>query len=464
MLSLETESDQISSREEIPPKSLKIAVCGPPHSGKSVYLQGLTANLPRDHYYLFRACPDGEGSWTHISPATQQLRRKGNFNQENTEWYCDHLRNMKIAPLVLVDMGGRMSAENGRIMEEGKIDGAILLSGDKSLLKSWENFCNKHNVPVLKKIYSDYHAPHDKIESDPMVVHRLQRGEDVSHRPAIQQVACELLELKQVKPITNHQEKGGGFSLEGFNGNTLSINGLAQEMGKDPVERTLPNGRVVNQIVWKGEDLPKLANMLHSKSGEMPDPVNIDGAAPAWMVSGLTHMCHPRSVAVNSPDGFIPIGCKRPEGEGYGPNLEFSSEDRNGWKLITCQQKDPSIPLDPDDLDKTAPPEVDPSLKDKVILNGRMPNWLAASLTMSYHGKAQAVALNQPGTGATVAWTHSKNVKLGDVIDTEKPVAENNQTESADNANDLLQKMNNKIEQAPNVHHESKQSNNNVKL
>lgn len=250
--------------------------------------------------------------------------------------------------------------------------------------------------------------------------------------------------------------------MEAFNGNTLSINGLAKELGKEPIERTLPNGKTVEQIVWKGDDLPKLSSILHNKSGDMPDPVNIDGAAPAWMVAGLTHMCHPRSVSVNSPDSFVPIGCKRPEGDGYGPNLDFSTEDRNGWKFITCQQKDPSIPLDPDDLGKVAPPEVDPSLQDKVVLNGRMPNWLAGSLAMSYHGRAKAVALNQPGTGATVAWTHSKDVKLGDVINTEKPTIDHDQAENI-NMDSAIKQMNNKINQPPDVQY-NQQNKNSFKL
>lgn len=50
------------------------------------------------------------------------------------------------------------------------------------------------DVPVLKKLHSNYYASHDSIDSDPMVVHYLERGEDVACRPAIQKVAGDLLE------------------------------------------------------------------------------------------------------------------------------------------------------------------------------------------------------------------------------------------------------------------------------
>ena len=44
--------------------NIKVAILGDPHSGKSVFLGALTTLLPRASFYLFRACLDGEGTWT----------------------------------------------------------------------------------------------------------------------------------------------------------------------------------------------------------------------------------------------------------------------------------------------------------------------------------------------------------------------------------------------------------------
>ena len=55
-------------------KTMKIVFCGPPHSGKSIFLQGLTANTPHDDYYLFRSCPDGEGTWTYSNSGDAEKR------------------------------------------------------------------------------------------------------------------------------------------------------------------------------------------------------------------------------------------------------------------------------------------------------------------------------------------------------------------------------------------------------
>lgn len=200
-----------------------------------------------------------------------------------------------------------------------------------------------------------------------------------------------------------------------FENGILSISVLAAALGKKPVKKTLPNGREVEQIVWEGGDLPKIARLLHNASAALPEHVRVDGPAPAWLVAALCHECHPRAVSLNSPDGFVPVGCRRPEGTGAGANLTFSVEEKeNGWLLVTCQQTDPSVPLDPTVLADVTPPAV--PVGAKVILSGRMPNWLAASLAMAYHGIAKAVALFQPGVGATITWTHSKECALGDVI------------------------------------------------
>lgn len=386
---------------------MKIVVAGPPHSGKSVFLQGLVQNLPRKDRYLFRACPDGEGTWTYKSAEAGRFRRKGRFTGDLVGWYARALADNNMAPIVLVDIGGRPSEENRRILTEGKVEAAVILSGNPAAIGEWKAFVEGCGCRVIATIHSDYEASVDNVLSDPMVVHHLERGEDVSGRPVVQKVAQTILELAQV----GRKEE----ELKMMNGNVISIPGLAAALGKAPVQRTLPNGRVVEQIVWEGRDLVAISRLFHNRSAEMPEVVDIDGAAPAWLVAALVHELHPRSVRVNSPDGYVPVECRRPTEEGMGENLSFSVEEKaDGWTWITCQQVEPSVPLRPEALSHVAPPAL--PMGAKVVLSGRIPNWLAASLAMAYHGTAKAVALFQPGTGATVAWTHAVEVGLGSII------------------------------------------------
>ncbi|MDP3093214.1 MAG: CRISPR-associated protein Csx3 [bacterium] len=392
----------------------KFVVAGPPHSGKSVFLAGLCENLPRDSRYLFRACPDGEGTWLqnhYDRPDVVALRRKGQFIKEMVDWYSRSLADCVMAPIILVDIGGRPSEENRRILSEGQVNYGIILAGDLERVPEWETFLESCGVTVIAVVRSDYTGEADSIQRHlPRLegsVHFLERGDvTVSTRPVIQAVAELILGLV-ASPSEKKEEKMA----------TIVISALAAEIGKVEVERTLPNGVVVRQIVWEGSDLPAIAGLLHNQSAEMADPVDIDGAAPAWLTAALAHECHPRSVRLNSPDGFIAVGCRRPKGEGAGcgwTRIEIGTAG-DGRKLIKVEfQLDPSIPLAPAALGTITPPEVE--MADVVVLSGRGPNWLTASIAMAYHGRAAAVACWQPGTGATIAWTHVQDVPLGHVF------------------------------------------------
>jgi CRISPR-associated Csx3 family protein len=375
---------------------MKIVVCGPPHSGKSVFLGGLCENLPRAQRYLFRACPDGEGTWTYKGKGSEQYRRKGKFSQEVVDWYCQSLSNCELAPIILVDIGGIPSDENRRILAQGKVTHAIILAGDLEKVPEWEQFLKECGIKVIATIHSYYHGTDDDISSNPMVVHHLERGdEETKNRPTIQAVA------KKILNITSTKEKVMNGIIE--NG-ILSIAKLAENLGIAKNDR--------GQYTWKGFDLPRVADVLHNRVAEMPEVVKVDGAAPAWLVAAIAHECHPMEVELNSPDGYIRVGCRKPEGNGMG--IAFNvSEREDGWVGVEAVL-DPSKPLAPSALTEIAPPLL--PMGSKVILSGRIPNWLMASLVISYHGGTKAVACFQPGTGSTVCMTHSTDVELGTLI------------------------------------------------
>ena len=54
---------------------MKIVFCGPPHSGKSVFIANLIDKMPTDAYTIIRACPDGEGTWSNNKNQNETLLR-----------------------------------------------------------------------------------------------------------------------------------------------------------------------------------------------------------------------------------------------------------------------------------------------------------------------------------------------------------------------------------------------------
>ena len=206
---------------------------------------------------------------------------------------------------------------------------------------------------------------------------------------------------------------------------TINTKELAEKLGMEPQKRTLGNGRVVEQIVWTQEDLLKAVKEVKHLSEE-GKPVRIDGPAPAWLVSALTHTVHPSPVSVYVPQigkdvpvGGLKHGEQNPEGE-----VKFKVTEKGDSVLVEYEMDLPDgvDTYDENNLSKVVVPEV-PQGK-AVFISGRGPNYLTVSIAESYAHTNSSVSLNQPGTGYTCSITHSRAKKLGDL--TKDPLMQEN--------------------------------------
>lgn len=117
----------------------RIVICGPPHSGKTVFLANLMKKLPSDRFALLFGAPDGEWHWSNEGDQdlVKTVRQKGKFCDD---WLKNILSSISTAEqdLVLVDTGGVMSAENEQIFSV--CDGFIILSSNPDATGEWRKF------------------------------------------------------------------------------------------------------------------------------------------------------------------------------------------------------------------------------------------------------------------------------------------------------------------------------------
>lgn len=198
--------------------------------------------------------------------------------------------------------------------------------------------------------------------------------------------------------------------------NIIDIQELGAKIGMEEKEQKLPNGKVINTLLWDQENLLKAVKEV-SHFSEEGKSVIITGAAPAWLVSALTHAVHPCPVSVYVPqvgkNVDIPNliqGEKNLEGE-----VNFKVTKKGESILVEYNMELPEgfTSYDENNVTKVVVPEI-PQGKD-VYISGRGPNYLTVAIAEAYAHTNSSVSLFQPGVGYTCSITHSRNKKLGDL-------------------------------------------------
>lgn len=198
--------------------------------------------------------------------------------------------------------------------------------------------------------------------------------------------------------------------------NTIDIAQLGAKIGMEAKNQTLPNGKVVKSLVWDQENLLKAVEKVKHLSEE-GKPVRITGAAPAWLVSALTHTVHPCPVSVYMPqigkDVDIPQlshGEPNPEGE-----VAFKITEKGDAVLVEYNMDLPKgiTTYDAGNLPKVVVPEI--AQGKAVYISGRGPNYLTVAIAEAYAHTNSSVSLFQPGVGYTCSITHSRAKRLGDL-------------------------------------------------
>ncbi len=187
-------------------KRVKIALGGPPRSGKSCLREKLKAALrSRSEIwpYFLTTNPDGEGAWfqetyAHDRELAQRLRAayKNPWTEDRVAIYAEWVKNCT-APLTFIDLGGRPDQASARIC--GHATHAILIAPEPEGWKPWREFCGRSNLSILAELVSDYHAAEDRLEgvgADGIfrgAVHRLERGEVEGVHPVVDALAEHIL-------------------------------------------------------------------------------------------------------------------------------------------------------------------------------------------------------------------------------------------------------------------------------
>lgn len=198
--------------ECVPQSALKVVLCGPPNTGKTVLRDALKQailkleNAPKD-FYVISGCPDGDGSYFSETAqkypelaAKLKAEYKARFTPEFAQAKVRDIAVIKNS-LLLFDVGGKIPTdENRKIMSQATH--AVMLAKTEQDVADWQEFCEKElekPLPFIAIVYSDWDGKADTITNESPVltgsVHHLARGEDASTRPMVQALAKLLVQL-----------------------------------------------------------------------------------------------------------------------------------------------------------------------------------------------------------------------------------------------------------------------------
>ncbi len=377
-----------------------IVIGGPPHSGKSVLVYHLSQALRNMNvaHYVLRAAPDGEGDWYHeIEPhVARTLRYKHEYTPEFVDHMCQVLRNRHL-PL-LVDMGGRPSREQERILDV--CTHAILLTPDAEARQTWWAMMERHALPVIADLHSQLEGEDHLLAEQPVlrgVITGLERHQarlGVTFQALVRRVA-QIMDYSTEELAALHMAMAPVhpcFDLEAW----------IREQGRER---------------WQSDDLPPLLKAL--PRGEA---VALYGRAPNYVYGAVALHTWPADfwqfdVRLGWISPPVPEPGRSPNREGP-PGLDVSITPRGGHSLLTVNLKRPVI--EPEEIFQQAWPLVERG-ENGLIISGKMPHWLLTGLVRAYGPLVAWTAVHQPPLGeggeqAVVVGSQVEYPRVGDIV------------------------------------------------
>jgi len=371
-----------------------VIIGGPPDSGKSVLTANLTQALRERGvaHYVLRACPDGEGDWTHL--ADQEQVRTLVVPRQWTPSFVDHIcRDLERRHLpLIVDVGGRPQTWQEVIFDH--CTHAILLTKDEDSHRVWLDRVTDHGLILLADLRSKLKAESELAERLPVLRGTLA-GLEWGAR----------LETPLFEALTERLARLFAYDAEELRRAHLEAAPVETTIDLDRLARTLQVPHQEEQAVWEPRHLPQVLDYLPQAI-----PLGAYGRGPNWLYAALALLAapspfvqfdvrlgwvRPRSLRLEAPDPTAPLQVQIHERPAY----------------VHVEGLLPVAYIDYGQLDSLTVPPV--RAGTGVVLSGQLPHWLTTSLALTFRA-APWIAVYQPQLeGAAVIYSADQTQPIG---------------------------------------------------
>lgn len=388
---------------------MKIVFCGPPHSGKSVFIANLIDKLPTDAYTIIRACPDGEGTWSNNrnQEETSLVRKKGKFTKTFIDDACQAIDN-QTNKIVLVDVGGVMSKENEQVFKH--CDSFVVLSSDEKKKQEWLEFGQRLGLECVGCLDSSLDGQEEIYSRTPYFQGRivgLERGEILEDSGVIKAIVSDIVRKSK------YGEKGENTD-SAYSGIMIDDTELGFELGYGK-EIPTEDGTLIRKVRWPESALPQIYKAMQEKL-KPGQSVRLNGIRANFALCAICKAAKKQGVKdISAFDirtkSYIPIknlpkkrGIKQTEGLAF--NIIENKE--NIFMDIDITKEQYSL----EDYERCILPKIKEG--KNLYLSGRMPLWLLASISSSYD--SSRIFTFQPGKGFTCIASKDER-DVGTVVD-----------------------------------------------
>lgn len=374
-----------------------VIIGGPPDSGKSVLTANLTQALRERGvaHYVLRACPDGEGDWTHL--ADQEQVRTLVVPRRWTHAFVDHIcqdLERRHLPLI-VDVGGRPQPWQEIIFDH--CTHAVLLTKDESSHRAWLDRVTSHGLILLADLHSEIQGASTLVKRQP-ALHGTLAGLEWGAR----------LQGPLFEALIERLTRIFAYSAEELREAHLNAAPVETVIDVERLARTLNVPHRGERAVWAPRHLPQVLNYLPQAV-----PLGVYGRGPNWLYAALALLAAPSSfVQFDVRQGWIEA---RSLSLGTLPEntpIQFRAHETPTY--VHVEGILPAAYVDYDHLDDLSAPPV--RAGSGVVLSGKLPHWLTTSLALTYRA-APWVAVYQPQLeGATVVYSADQDWPVGNIL------------------------------------------------
>ena len=368
---------------------MKTIICGPPHSGKSVFISNLVRLMPSEAFQRINANGDGEGTWSNNPNQTEvrSVRIKGT-NTEKDFQFWKSLIESAVQQIVLVDIGGKLQEDKAPLFEA--CDSFIVVSSSEDMMSKWIRFGESHGCKCIGTVLSIIDKCEEEISSlSPFVQGKmsgLERGSNIQGSKVLNAIADSI--------VTNAGYTG--FQTKSTTEKSIDLFDIGKKLGCYKSWFTHKGIEVSN--IWFEFDKAVLLHDYLINHYSITNHYRIYGAKSIW-VACIAASCLSNETGTNIEfydewtNSFISPAILNQYSEPQNVGLEINSQETD--KAIWLSFNITNNTIDATRLIKYQLPELN---KEKTLfISGRVPNWFIASVLLSYKNATKFVLV--PGHG-----------------------------------------------------------------